>query len=376
MGQVLQPRSTERAVEPPPRAAVALPIRMRSRALTALLILATLYTAYFAAAIIVPVTGAVLLFFLLSPVVRNLVRWHVPRPAAACLVIAVLVCAVSATLIGLSEPAAEWLREAPANISQLRERFREGPNPIADARQAADAVAEAVEEITGSEEGEEAQGTAVRVGDPALLDGVLTRLPVAMSGFVVTFVIALFLLMSGESLMRNVAAMGRTFAARRRTMRITRHLEHEIARYLGTVAIINTCLGVVVAGAMYLVGLPNPVLWGTLAGAMNFAPYLGAALTAFMIFVASAIAFDSVGAIVLPPIVFAAITVLEGQVITPLLVGRRLALSPVIVLLSVLLLGWLWGLAGAILAVPVMLAIRIVLVTTPRLRPIGTLLGK
>ena len=163
---------------------------------------------------------------------------------------------------------------------------------------------------------------------------------------------------------------------RRRIVSIVRQIESEIARYLGTVAIVNVGLGAAVAGAMYLLGLPNPYLWGAVAAILNFAPYVGPVLATVVIFVASATAFDSAGEVLLPPLIFVALTAIEGYLLTPFLLGKRLSLSPVVVFLSVVVLGWMWGLIGALMAVPIAASIRIVLMSVPRLRALGLLLAR
>jgi predicted PurR-regulated permease PerM len=153
-------------------------------------------------------------------------------------------------------------------------------------------------------------------------------------------------------------------------------MESQVAHYLGTVAVINIVLGCVVAGLIYVLGLPNAALWGTVTALLNFAPYVGPAVTAIVLFLVGLNEYGTLGGALIPSLAFLAITTLEGQVITPLLLGQRLDLSPVVVFVSVMVLGWMWGMIGALMAVPIMATVKICLVNLPHTRPIGHLLGR
>ena len=346
---------------------------IRSATLVWLGVLATLYTAYFAAPILIPITVAFLLYFLLAPMVAALVRWNVPRPIASGAVVLLVVATLAAPATVLTDPAAEWLRSAPTSLNELGNRFKAESGALADVREASAALEDAMAGITGEDE---PVATPVEIREPGMLDNVLSQLPAVAASALVVLVLTLFLLISGDSLTRKVTALGATFAARRRIVVIVRQIEREIARYLGTVTIVNTGLAFAVGGAMYAAGMPNPLLWGAIAGILNFAPYAGAMLSGLVILVASATAFDTTAAMLLPPALFLAITTLEGQIVTPILLGRRLEISPVVILLSVLILGWIWGLVGALIAVPIVTSIRIALTNIPRLRAVGVVLAR
>lgn len=349
---------------------------VRSPAATLLCVLALLYTAYFTASLSIPIVAAVLLYFLLSPLVVTLVAWRVPRLLAAIVVVATLMGIVAGSLYGLVEPGSNWLREAPTSVADLRRKLTATRNPLEDVRNASDAVEDAVADVTGSGESDSNDAPSVQIREPGALDGLLGGLPVFLASSLVTVVLTLFLLIYGDRVLRSVVGLARSFGTRRRCVLVVRQVEHDIARYLGTIAGINVALGCVVAAAMYLVDLPNPILWGAVACVMNFAPYAGAVVTTLALFIAGVSAFDSLGAMFAPAAVFLGITTLEGQVFTPMVLGRRLELSPLVVLLSVLVVGWLWGLVGALMAVPIVTSVRILLSNVPRLRPFAMMLGK
>lgn len=347
------------------------PLRVRSAVLIVLMLLAILYTAYFAAPVVVPVVAAFLLNFLLSPLVNAAVSLRVPRVLAALLVMASLIAAISGTVYTLSEPAADWLRNAPTSIADLREKIGETPDALENMRQATEAVEEAMTDLTGESEAPE-----VQIREPRVLDTVMEQTPIVLAGLVLSIFLTFLLLISADTFLRKMTSLGRTFATRRRIVVIVRSLERQLAQYLGTVAMINTGLGVAVAGAMYLAGLPNPWLWGAVAAVLNFAPYLGPAATTVILFLAAVNVFDTLTSALLPPAAYLLITTVEGQVITPLLVGARLDVSPVVVFISVVIFGWMWGVVGALMAVPIVACVKICLINLPRTRAFGILLGK
>lgn len=348
----------------------------RSPALACLAALAVLYTMYFAATLLIPVVAALLLYFLLAPIVAGLVSFRIPRVIAALFVTSCLLGTAAIALYQLSEPGTRWLRDAPTSLAEFRSKLRARPNPLAEVRTASEAVEDAVAEITGTDDGPDDDAPEVEIREPGALDTVLGRLPVIAASALVAVVLSLFLLIYGDRFMRRLVSLGGTFGARRRIVVTVRQVERDIARYLRTITLINIGLGVVVASTMYWLGLPNPVLWGVVACVMNFAPYVGAVITSFTLLLAGFSAFDTTGAMFAPALAFLIITVLEGQLITPMLLGRRLELSPLAVFLSVLVVGWLWGLMGALIAVPLVASIRIVLANTPRQNAVAKLLAR
>jgi predicted PurR-regulated permease PerM len=352
------------------------PAKYHSSVLLCLAVLAAAYTMYFAATLLVPIVASLLLYFLLSPIVARLASFGLNRAIASIVVVLALIAMLTGALYQLSEPGARWLRDAPNSVAEFRDKLRPRPGPLADVRNASEAVEDAVAEITGSEDGSEDAAPEVEIREPDTLESVLARLPAVAASSLVTCVLTLFSLIYGDRFLRRLVALGGTFAARKRIVVILRQVERDIARYLGTITLVNIGLGVVVGLAMHGLGLPNPVLWGTVACLLNFAPYVGAALTATTLLLAGVATFDSLNAMLAPAGAFLIITIIEGQMVTPMLLGRRLELNPMIVFLSVVVLGWLWDLVGALIAVPLVASIRIVLSNTPRLRGVGNLLAR
>ena len=153
-------------------------------------------------------------------------------------------------------------------------------------------------------------------------------------------------------------------------------LEGEVSKYLATIALINFCLGIIVAAVLFAFGMPNPLLWGAAAALFNFIPYLGGMTTAILLGATALLTFDGFAVPVLVVASFIGLTIIEGQIVTPLRLGKRLALNPLVVFLSVVFLFWLWGVLGALMAVPMLITLKLIGDQVESLRPISVIAGR
>jgi predicted PurR-regulated permease PerM len=191
-----------------------------------------------------------------------------------------------------------------------------------------------------------------------------------------TTILLYFMLASGDLVLRKTVRVLPRLQDKKRAVDIFRQAERDISTYLVTITLVNITLGAVTAAAMYLLGMPNPVLWGVLAAVLNYVPYLGPLTTFGVIALVSLLTFDQLSEAILPPLVFLGLTSLEGQVLTPLFLGRRLTLNPVAVFLALLIWGWLWGIPGILLAVPLLATFKIFCDNIEPLAPIGEFLDR
>jgi predicted PurR-regulated permease PerM len=334
----------------------------------ALLALAGIYTLYFAKALLLPIFLAVLVTIVLSPLVGALHRLLIPRALGAALVVLSILALLAVAIIQVSGPAGAWFERSPILKAQIESKIRTLRVPLAKAKE----VTDNIEEMASV--GEPAPAGVVVEG-PTLMQQIFAEAQNAMVNIVVVVVLVYFLLARGEASYRRVLATVRDRDRRALWSGALDAFQDSIGRYLLTVAIINGVLGVATALAMMLLGMPNPALWGILAGVMNFIPYAGALVTLGVIAVVSLLTFDQWTAIALPPLVFLLLTGLEGQIISPMVVGKRLTLDPVAVFLSILFWGWLWGFAGMLLAVPILATVKIALNALEPLHPFGALIG-
>ncbi len=319
-----------------------------SRSLTvAAMLLATLAVVaalYFARSLFIPVTLACVLALVLAPIVRLLGNIGLPRALASAGVVITAMALAGAIMVRLSAPAAEWFARVPEAFYRLRYTFREVVGTLQNVKEFTEDMAK----LAPGPEGEQvvAQG-------PDLAQIFLTNAGQLLTMVVITAVLLYFLLANGYLFLQKTVHILPTFSEKKRAVEIGRDLQVEVSRYLLTITAINLALGCATAATMAAFRLPDPLLWGVLATTLNFVPYAGAILTAVAILLASVIAFPADPLYALyPPAAFVVLTALEGNLVTPTLVGRRLTLNPVIVFVSLLFWGWLWGAAGLLLAVP------------------------
>ncbi len=354
-----------------PPEAPARPRRPRSSvAIGGLCALAVVATLYIGRTFFLPVIVAVFLTLLLDPVVRGLARVRVPRALGAGLVVATLVAILGGALWALGDPAAEWLERAPRSLAQAEVKLRPIKDPVKQVNQAT----EEVEKLTRvGESGPAPQQVEVKDGDLAeTLFGGARRLLAAAA---VALMLLYFLLASGDRLLRRFIRVLESPDHRRRAVAITRRIQSDLSTFLATITLINLVLGLAVAAAMWWLGLPNPMLWGAMAAILNYVPYLGALIGIGVVGVVALLTFDTTLAIALPPLVYFGLTAIEGNLLTPLILGRRLILNPVAILLGLIFWGWLWGIAGAVLAVPLLVSLKVVGAHSRRLAPVGALLA-
>ena len=355
------------ASEPRSSAAAQFPSRAASSSQLGLLILAVLYTVHIAKPILLPVVLGLLFSFLLAPLVGALRNSGVPRGLAAFLVVITTTCVLALGLARLFGPAAQWISEAPVHINEIEADLRALLEPVEQVSQAADEV----EEALGGEE----EATQVAVQGPSLFNLLMARARALVAGMVVTFALILFFLSSGDLFLRKLVRTLPDLESKKRAVSVSRRIRSSLSRHLLTVTAINSGLGLAVGLAMFLLGMPNPLLWGAMAAILNFIPYLGALVGIGIVALISMSTFDG-GASLAPPLVYAALTAIEGTFITPAVLGRSMRLNAVAVFLGIVVLGWMWGVPGALLAVPTLSSIKVLGDAYPKLAPWSEFLGR
>lgn len=348
------------------------PWKGRSVALVGLFVLAVFYTFYIGRAVVLPLVVALLLNLLLAPVVSGLARLRLPQSLAAGLVVLALVGAIAGSAYLLVEPAGEWMDKAPTSLAKVERKLRRLKEPVARVNRAT----EEVQKLTDVDSGTRRPPQQVQVQAESLSGTLLRRVGKTSAGVAVVLVLLYFLLASGDLFLRKMIRILPTLEDKRRAVGIANQLQRDLSRYLATVTLINLGLGLAVGVAMYFLDMPNPMLWGVMATVLNFVPYLGAIVGIVVIGLVATLTFDGLGPILLPPAIYFLLTATEGYFVTPTILGRRLTLNPVMILLSLLFWGWLWGIAGAVLAVPMLAVSKIFCDHLEPLRPLGEFLGR
>jgi predicted PurR-regulated permease PerM len=330
--------------------------------------LGVLYTLFLARDLLLPVFLALLLSLLLRPVVKGLRRLRIPEALSAAILVALLFVGLVGAAFSLSDPATAWVQRAPAIMHQLEFKLGDLRQTVESARRASHQI----EQMAAAAD-DEAQAVVVR--GPSLAEQALTQTQVILAQLFVVLVLLFFFLARGRSMLEQLMGTMTNLEDRIHYATIASTVQKNIAAYLATVTLINTALGLGTAGLMMAFGMPNPGLWGAMAGILNFIPYLGAAVSLTIIALVSALTFDSLLQIALPPLSFLAVTAIEGNFLTPMIVGRRLTLNPIAVFLTILFWGWMWGIPGALMAVPILAVFKILCDAHKRLHPLGALLG-
>lgn len=369
------PPELRRARETVSRASPSLP----GICLLLLTVLAAFYTLYFAAAIVLPFVLAGVLNLLLMPPMRLLnQKLHIPKPLSALLLILLLFGIVGMIGLAISVPASGWISKAPETLPALQQKLAFLRGPI-DAAQHAMGRLQAM--VQGTASGGGAHQVVVQHGDGGLsgLGGIGSSLLIGTRAFLAqiftTLLMLFFLLYEGDSLLRRFVEIMPTWADKRRAVQIASEVEHNVSLYLLTITIMNLLVGLANMIQCWALGMPNALLWGVVAFLLNYIPILGPMTGIVIYFVVGLFSFPSVLHALVPPAIYLAIHVLEGETITPMLLARRFTLNPVLVMASLMFWDWLWGIPGAFLSVPMLAVFKIVCDHIEALTPIGHVIG-
>lgn len=355
--------TTETSPKPipdPERDDIPLPSDPNTLFLAGLFFLATLTVAFFASEVILPLILAVVLKLLFQPGMRLLGRLYIPRPLAALL----LILAVFGTIIGIgaavSGPATSWAAKLPDGIPRLQQRLHFLSQPI-DTLQT---FLHKIDEI--GQNGQPIASTQSRISD-ALFRGTKNF----ASGLFETILILFFLLVSGDTFLRRAVEILPSFKDKRQVVDLSQQVEENVSAYLVTITIMNAAVGIATAIAMWACGLDDPILWGVLAFLLNYVPIMGPFAGVGLFLFAGLLSIETFWQALLPAALYFGIHVIEGETITPMLLARRFTLNPVLVIISLIFWFWMWGVPGAILAVPMLAITKIICDGVQPLNAIG-----
>ncbi|HEY1583994.1 MAG TPA: AI-2E family transporter [Chthoniobacterales bacterium] len=330
------------------------PFDTRSFATTGLFLLAVFYTMYFVRSLLLPIVLALLLSYLLRPIVRWLTKIQIPPLIGAALILLSVVGAIGYGASLLAAPAAGWLEKAPYSLHELKQKLHQIQKPMEKVAQASGAI----ENLTTADTNQPKPPT-VEVKQHPLADRLMVQTPELLISALTMLILLYFLLASDGVFLAKLIKLLPTLSDKKRAVSIAHEIESQVSRYLFTVTIINCCLGFAVGSVVGLMGLPNPLMWGVMVAVLNFIPYLGALTGIICMTLGAVLSFSGIGYALLFPLVYFVLASLEGNFITPFVMGRSLTLNPVLVLLSLTFWGWMWGIIGVILAVPILAAFKI-----------------
>ena len=343
------------------------PFGIRSIALTGLFILAVFYTIYFMRSVLLPIVLGLLLSYLLRPIVRALARLRIPLPVGAAFILLGLFAIVSYGISALVTPAVGWVQKAPKGLTVLQHKLLPVKKSVAQVTQATGEI----EKLASTN----ADGKTVEVKQHPISEMFFVRTPELIADAVLLTILLYFMLVYDQVFIAKLVKLLPTLSDKKMAVAIAHDIESQISRYLFTITAINASLGAAVGTAVGLLGLHNPVMWGVMVAVLNFVPYLGALTGIICMTIGAVLSFNSLGYALIFPGVYLAFGTLEGSFITPWVMGRSLSLNPVIILLSLMFWGWLWGIVGVILAVPVLAAFKIFCAHIKPMEPLAEFLS-
>lgn len=323
---------------------------------------------YLAKEILLPIALAFLLTLTLSPVVRFLARYRIPEAVSS---LAIVLAVVGGTATGgyyLSGPVSGWLDGAPRIGSQIRTK-------IASFRVPVDAAVSASKQVEAMTSSTDPDVQKVVIQQPGLLAQAAGGAVSMFTTAGITIVLLFFLLASGRLFYEKLVRVLPTMKEKKRAIRVVHAVEEEISAYLLTITLINTGMGIAIGTIMWALGMPNPILWGVMAAALTYIPYVGAVVGIGIVAIVALVSFDSPTTALLAPGLYFICAVIEGQFLTPTLLGRRLEMNAVAVFLAVAVGGWFWGVPGALMAVPFLVSVRVLCDHFEDLSPLGEFLS-
>jgi predicted PurR-regulated permease PerM len=341
--------------------------RSRSEvAVLALTVMASGVLLYFCQEALIPVALALLFSLILSTAVEALHRRGLPRGVSAFIMLVLFFAAIGAAVDAVWDPAQQWFKSAPKTLQGIERKL----GPLQTTLQRFESLIDRAGSLGASKTSAAppAGGTAPAAATPAPKSGpgvmqeassVLDTTRTALADIVAIVVLTLFLLAGGPPMLARMAAAFSSQSEAARLQDIIEAIRAEVGRYYATTALINIGLGTATAIVTMSLGMPSPLLWGVIAAVLNFIPYVGSAVTLTVLTLVAFVTFDHAGRVVAVAACYVALSTIEGQVVQPLLVGRRLDLNPLIVFLALWFAGWGWGIAGITIAIPALVASKV-----------------
>ncbi|MFT7185428.1 MAG: putative PurR-regulated permease PerM [Pseudohongiellaceae bacterium] len=346
-----------------------------------LLALAIVYTLYFAQTLILLILLTALVALLLSPLVSLLKRFFIPRAVSSVILLIMLVMPFSFLSIELAEPAQKWAKLVPKLSVHLTEQIDLFSETFELHEKAEREILKDIEKeqntgfaFFGWFENEEPAQKVLKTADKNVVTeqlkessvivaiNLLSAAPMIIAQVLSCLILILFLLIFGPALFEAFIQCLPSSEKKERAMHLVDSIQKELSRYIITVSTINVVLGFATAAALHIVGMEDALLWGALVGLLNFMPYLGAAIGVVILMLASVVQYGLGLGMLIPVGIYLTLNLIESQFITPTILGHRMKINPLVVILWLLICAWFWGVIGVLLAVPLLVCIKLILV--------------
>jgi predicted PurR-regulated permease PerM len=322
-------------------------------ALKILTVLAVLYTFYFTRSLLLPIVLAAFIALFASPAVRLLVRLKLPKSIASFFVLVILICFVGYGVSLLYGPAADWMERLPILGTKLAVQFDSMAVSL-------DSIKDSVLPEKNNQDEENPIDTAIGAGFVPLLSMLAEATAMMLVQLATVIILTYLFLVFGGTLLRNIIRGASTLHEKKNLVKMYQTIEHDISRYVLVITIINIMLGITTFFVMSMLGVADPLLWGVLAAVLNFAPYLGPFVLILLLTVVGFVEFDSIEQILLVPAAFIVLNIIESQLVTPMALGKRFNMNPLLVVIWMFVLGWMWGAVGVLIAIPLLVCLKII----------------
>jgi predicted PurR-regulated permease PerM len=379
------PESNRPDANEPPPVTIAAPVNIRSAALTAILVLATIFLLQYAQPVLIPIVLAILISYMLTPIVSRLHRMKIPLFIGAGLAVAMLVAILGGALWSVSDDAIRIVEDLPRAARQMRETIRQqrlgrADTPLEKVQEAAKEIERAAAEATltptapsGVQRVQIVEPT-FRAGD-YLWWGSMGIVGFASEMTMILFLVY-FLLATGDLYKRKLVKIGGDTLSRKKvTVQILDEINYQIENYLVTLFATSLLVAALTSAALWYLGLREWLFWGIVSGVLNTIPYFGPVIVSGALFVVGYLQFQALGPSFLVSAAALVITSLEGWLLTPVLMGRAARMNPVAIFVGLLFWSWVWGAWGVILAVPMMMMIKAISDRVEDLQPVAELIG-
>ena len=335
---------------------------------------------YFARPVVLPFFLACLFAMALKPLMKGLAFLRVPTALSAALIVILLLGTLGVGFAQMGRPAIHWVDEAPEHMTEIRGRLQKlFPNAVRMGK-ALDNVGNVsnvgdLGATDAEKKAEQKKVPTVEIKDQRGASSILNWTGTALAGLGEVLVLIYLLLASGDLFMHKLVRVMPTLRDKKRAVEISHEVQSNISNYLFSVSAINICLGAVAATGFFILGVPNALMWGMLAALFNFVPYFGPIVIAVLLAAVGMLSFDSLWQWLLPACWYLALHLLESNLVTPILLGRRLTLNPVAIFVSLMFWLWLWGIPGALISLPILVSIKAVCDRVPNVAFVSELIG-
>ena len=345
-------------------------VRTARAMLIGIFLMMLVYALYFARDFFMPVTLAILLALMLTPIVRfTKKRLGISEAISATLLVIFSFSFIGVTGYLLSGPVTEMLSEAPEIGRELTAKLHRLQAPVEHLL----SISKQVDQV--AQMGQDPKVQTVSLAQPGILSQAAGNVLSGGTTIAVTFILTLFILASGTMFYEKIIQSFGKLSEKKRALRVVYDVEQVISSYLLTITIINGLLGLAVGLGLWALDMPTPFVFGVMAALLNFLPYIGAMTTIVVVGIIAIVSFDQVVYALLAPLFVLACNIVEGQIVTPTIIGRRLELNTVAVFVAVAFWSWLWGFIGALIAVPLLVVIKVFCDHFEPLRHVGNFLS-